>query len=338
MRQLQNVTIEITSKCNFKCRHCCNDSGNIESDNLTKEEIFNIIDELQVMKVDRLGFTGGEPFCDKNLFDYLKYAKDKIKTLVIATNGYLIDDNIIAKLKENNVYKLAISLDGTSAFHDDFRGVKGSFDKAIKAIEKLVNNDMEVKVRSVVTKNNVESVLELMDITNSLNVKRHEMLPVCPIGRANKEMILNPTEYKDFLIKALEKIKAYNKPNIVFQLKPVFYQEELFDGVDERCKEKSLTYLCDAFDTSLEIGTNGDVYGCSFVRIPISNIRREGINTIWHSKEAIMLHNQIMNHNKTGECMECADNHLCNGGCYANKLYGNGVDKKDVYCFVKRRK
>jgi radical SAM protein with 4Fe4S-binding SPASM domain len=336
MRKLQNVTIEITTKCNFNCKHCCNESGTIKKENLTKEEILNIIDEMCVMGVERLGITGGEPFCDENLFTYIEYAKTRIPVISIATNGYLINEEIVKRLKENDVNKIAISLDGMKDYHDAFRGNNEAYDHVVRAIDLLSESGMEIKVRSVLTKYNVDSILKLMDITNNLNIKRHEILPVCPIGRASNSLILSREEYKKFLITAIEKIRSFQRPNITFQLKPVFYQEDLFQNVDECCKEKSLTYKCDALDTSLEISSNGDVLGCSFVRIPVGNIKFNSLSDIWNSKEAIKLHHQIFNHNKEGECTNCKDNEKCNGGCYANRLYGDGGER-DVYCFVKRR-
>lgn len=338
MRSLKNVTLELTTKCNFKCLHCSNDSGLKKNDDLTNKEILDLIDQLRLLKVERLSITGGEPFCDANLFKYLNYAKDKVKEITIATNGYLVNKDVVTKLKEINIKKISVSLDGTSAYHDFFRGTDGAFKKAIKTINLLTKEGFKVKVKSVLTKDNANSLLELISITNLLDIERHEIMPICPIGRADKEIMINAMQYKSFLIKALNKIKLLNKPNITFQLKPVFYQESLFKGVDERCLLKSLNYRCDAFDTSMQIGTNGDVYGCSFVRIPITNIRKKGIEEIWHSKEALNLRNKIMNHYQEGECLECLDNEKCHGGCYANKLYGNGIDKKDVYCFVKRRR
>lgn len=338
MRELQNVTIEITSKCNFYCKHCGNDSRCLDDNNLTKEEIFNIIDQSSKLGVQRLGITGGEPFCDDNLFEYLRYAKGKIPTIAIATNGYFIDEKVVKKLIENNVYKIAVSLDGIEEYHNTFRKNDRAFARAIKAIKLLVSAGMEVKVRSVLVKDNEDSILKLMEITNNLYVKRHEILPACPIGRTNREMILTYKKYREFLIKAVNKINSLNPRNITYQLKPVFYQEDLFAKAPLDCRMKSLSYKCDALDTSLEVSYNGDVLGCSFVRIPIGNIRQKTISEMWNCKEALELYNQLMNHNKIGECAECLDNDKCNGGCYANKLYGDGVSKKDIYCFVKRRR
>jgi AdoMet-dependent heme synthase len=337
MRELKNVTLEITTKCNFKCKHCCNNSGVIQNDSLSKEEILKIIDELKLLNVERLGITGGEPFCDDNLFEYLKYAKNKIPMVTIATNGYLISEKIVKELVKNNITKIAISLDGTKEYHDEFRGIPNAFERALYGIKLLIANNIEVKVRSVVTKSNQESILELMDITNTLKIKRHEILPACPIGRANEDLILTANEYKQFLLRALEKIRLL-KPNITFQFKPVYYQEELFENVDIKCKEKSLDYKCDALDTSLEICSNGDIIPCSFVRIPIGNIREKSIKEIWNSEKAKIFHDEIFNNNLIGECGDCDHNKKCNGGCYANKLNNDYSEKKDIYCFVYRRK
>lgn len=337
MRILKNVTLEITSKCNFNCKHCGNDSGKTNKDNLIKQEIYKIIDEIYLLGVERLGITGGEPFCDENLFDYLKYAHNKIPIITISTNGFLIDEKTIELLKKYGVNKYIISLDGTEEYHDHFRGKKDAFKKALSAIKLLINENMEVKVRSVLTKDNEESLLNLIDITNTLKIKRHEILPVCPIGRANENMTLSSSEYKIFLINALKKINSLERTNITFQLKPVFYQEDLFINAPVDCREKSLSYRCDSFSNSLEICYNGDVIGCSFVRIPVGNIRNNTIKELWDSKEAIKIYNMINNQNLSGECKKCQFSNKCSGGCFANRLYGNGIDKKDIYCFVRRR-
>lgn len=337
MRKLQNVTLEITTKCNFNCRHCCNDSGVKQDNNLTKIEIFNIIDQMKLMGVERLGITGGEPLCDINLFDYLEYAKGKIPVITIATNGYLLNQEVVNKLNQSGVNKIAISLDGTKEYHDWFRGKDGAYERVIKAIKLCVEAGMEVRIKSILTKYNGDSILSLMEVTNDLGLKRHEILPVCPIGRAEKALALTSGEYEEFLKKALTKLREMNDVKIAFQLKPVFHQDNLFEGVDEKSKQKSLTYICDALDTALEICANGDVIPCSFLRKPLANIRESKLENIWNDKRTVIIHNEIMNHNKVGECEQCQDNDKCNGGCYAHKVYGDGMDKKDIYCFVKRR-
>lgn len=337
MKSLKNINIEITSKCNFHCKHCGNNSGIINKKKLTKFEILSLIHQMYDLGVERLGITGGEPFCDENLFSYLEYASKRIPTISIATNGYLINEEKANDLKKLGVNKFVVSIDGTEEFHDSFRRTPNAFKKALDTIKILSDRNMEIKVRSVLTKENTQNILDLMEITNNLKIKRHEILPVCPIGRASKDLILSSSEYKEFLIKALEKLKSFNKTNIDYQFKPIFFQEELFKEAPENCKEISLLYKCDACETSLEISYNGDIMGCSFIRDPIGNIRENSLEEVWNSKKALELYYILKNHNKIGYCKECNFNDKCNGGCYANKLYGDGIEKPDIYCFVRRK-
>lgn len=327
MRELKNVIIEITSNCNFNCQHCGNDSGKKRSNELEENEFYEIVDELHKLHVLRLGITGGEPLVHPKLFDYINYAKNKIPTISIATNGYFVDEAMIKKFKECNVNKFVVSLDGTSEFHNMFRGNNYAYQNAIKAIKLLVENGMEVKVRSVLTKDNQEIIINLIKITNELNIYRHEIIPMCPIGRADINKCLSAMEYYNFLKKSLELIRNMNC-KIIYQFKPVFGAEELFTNIPSDCKEKSLKYRCDAFKTSLEITSTGDIIGCSFVRETVGNIRLDSIKNIWNSPKVLEIYKKI----HYPLCKYDCDNKLCNGGCYANK-----IDDIEHYCFVKRR-
>lgn len=334
MRELKNVVLEITNMCNLHCSHCCTDSGKTEDKQLTELEIYTIIDQLFQMKVQRLGITGGEPFCDCHLFDYLTYATKYIPVISIATNGYYINNQVISKLKLLGVHKFAISLDGTEEYHNQLRGDDKSFEKAITAIKMLVNENMEVKVKSIVNKENRESILKLISLTNQLGIKRHEIMPVCPLGRATEQMCLNAKEYYEFLKEVVAVIQTLNLIHITYQLKPVFQEQSLFIDAPLETKEKSLSYHCDAFEDSLQITSTGEVIGCSFVRTSIGNIRFYTIEELWNSPKALHLYQKIHSQNKTGKCTVCQRNELCNGGCFANQ----NEEETDRYCFVRRLK
>ena len=81
------VQIELTSKCNLKCRHCfmVKDKG-VE---LSSEEIMAIIDQLVDMGTFYLAFTGGEIFTREDLFEIARHAKRKGFFLTFMTNGTL---------------------------------------------------------------------------------------------------------------------------------------------------------------------------------------------------------------------------------------------------------
>ena len=53
------VSLKLTNQCNYRCVHCMANSGDI-TDEMTKEDIFNIIDEISDNNAFVLDLTGGE--------------------------------------------------------------------------------------------------------------------------------------------------------------------------------------------------------------------------------------------------------------------------------------
>lgn len=83
----QEVQIELTSRCNLKCPFCFQASGGEE---LTKGEVFKIIDEVADAGIKGVRFSGGETLLRKDLLEILQYAKSRNLTTILNTNGLLI--------------------------------------------------------------------------------------------------------------------------------------------------------------------------------------------------------------------------------------------------------
>ena len=88
-----NVTWEITSRCNLRCRHCLSADLMNECDReLDFEECCRFIDSLDRMEVFQVNFGGGEPFLREDFLDILDYAHGKQITTCVSTNGTLVDE------------------------------------------------------------------------------------------------------------------------------------------------------------------------------------------------------------------------------------------------------
>ena len=87
--------------------------------------------------------------------------------------------------------------------------------------------------------------------------------------------------------------------------------------------------------TLMEIQPNGDVVPCSFLSLPIGNVRDKSLLEIWKDVEANKLRGLFENNKNNEQCSKCSKSELCNGGCIANKYYyHNDLTKKEPYCFV----
>lgn len=331
------MTLGITSGCNYNCKHCGNNSIEVKDTDLNKEEIYKLLDQMMEMKLLKLNFTGGEPTTNPNLVDYIRYIKGKVPRITITTNGSLITDKKAKELKEAGLNMAKISIDGLSKFHSEFRNYEGAFEKAIDAVKNFQKYGIEVRVQSTLTKYNREDLLKLMEVLSDLGVSHQTIVPVCPIGRADKELMLSKEEYKEFIVKMYKKvIYLLNKGTKTnFQIRPVFGARELFDSLKTTFETLSMKYSCEALKNTMEIQPNGDVVPCSFLSIPIGNVRKTTLSQIWVSDKANELR-EIFDNNKDNEkCSKCSKSEFCNGGCIANKYYyHNNFKAKEPYCFV----
>lgn len=84
------IFFEVTKGCNLKCRHCFNDSGDKDPEQLSFSEICSLIDELARIGLFTIKVTGGEPFVRNDILDILDYLELKCINFILYTNGTCI--------------------------------------------------------------------------------------------------------------------------------------------------------------------------------------------------------------------------------------------------------
>lgn len=152
--------IELTRVCNLRCKHCLNNSGIKESNEIEYSELLRIIKLLIQAGIFEIRFTGGEPLLYPKIFDIIKLCTDNGIYVSMGTNGTLMTESVIKKLKKCGLNKVIISLDGTKKSHDSIRGT-GTYDKTINAINLLKKYKIDYKINSVIMKNNMDDIIEL---------------------------------------------------------------------------------------------------------------------------------------------------------------------------------
>ena len=135
----------------------------------------------------------------KDLFEITGYADSLGFKWGLVTNGMLITDDVIRKMKETHMSTITISLDGMKKTHEEFRHVPGSFDKIISAIEKLKKSNFieHIQVTFIATKSNISELPEVYRLLSMLEIDSLRISGVDPIGRAkdNEDLMLNQEDY-----------------------------------------------------------------------------------------------------------------------------------------------
>lgn len=159
-----SINIDITSRCNCRCMQCDIWKKDVDSE-LTTEQYKEIFSKLRKwMGKFNLTIGGGEPFMRKDLVELIAFAsKNGILTNVL-TNGILINEKIVSHLEQSGLNRIAISLDGfTPETNDLTRGIKGAFEKTLKAVDLLsgMKSGPLVTVSTIIMKTNLNDLVEM---------------------------------------------------------------------------------------------------------------------------------------------------------------------------------
>lgn len=311
-----NAFIELTLSCNLHCIHCYNANrrlgGDIKSNRkgqskfeneLTKEEIINVIKEIYNAGCVSLTFTGGEPFLHQHLFEFLELTKKLNLSVNIITNGTLIDAMVARNLqKYPNIFNISVTLYGSyDSVHDEITGQSGSFKRTINGINYLKKNGIPTKLKFLVMRENVYDTKNVMDLARRLGIKL--LIDTYITGRHNGDL----TSLK-------HRVK-------VSQLEGL-YKGELKDTfVRRRVIRNSCDFKCNCARTTCAISNIGDVYPCIAFPLTGGNIRHHPFKEIW-TKSVVFEHIRRLQLTDFKYCRLCKFKEYCrrtNGAVFTYK-------------------
>ena len=175
---------ELTLQCNFACKHCGSAAGAPRALELTTGESLALCDQFPDLLVQEVDLTGGEPLLRN---DWSKIAKHLIRKGIqvnVLTNGWRLNDEQAAELKDSGISCVGISLDGMEKTHDYVRGRSGSFTAVISALESLHRNDLPFNLITTVNALNIDELPDLLRLIMSMGVRFWRLQTVIPFGRA----------------------------------------------------------------------------------------------------------------------------------------------------------
>jgi MoaA/NifB/PqqE/SkfB family radical SAM enzyme len=112
--------------------------------------------------------SGGEPLMTEGIFDLVNFIADEGYKTNLVTNGFLINESMARDIASSRLNTLTVSLDGiTPETHDFIRGVKGSRERIMKAIDyldKFRNNGIpKISILTIIMEHNLNEILKLTE-------------------------------------------------------------------------------------------------------------------------------------------------------------------------------
>jgi len=267
--------------------------------------------------------SGGEPLLRSDIYELIQYGTNKGLRMGLGSNGALIDNVIAKKLKEAGVKTVSISIDShIPEHHDEFRGVQGSWEKAINAIKALRENDVLVQVNTTLTQQNYDEIDDIMSLVEKLGVENFHLFFLVPTGRGKKIADITPANYED-MIKTTFAKTSHHQLNVRPSCAPQFMRIAKDMHLDMRQWIRGCIaglYYCRVFP-------NGEITPCPYLPLKMGNIREKDFKSIWFNAEVFKKIRDF--NNLEGKCGACEYRGVC-GGCRA-RAYGLSSDFID-YC------
>ena len=323
------VVWNMTRACNLKCRHCYACANNDpHEEELKTYEAEEMIDDLAKFGVPVLLFSGGEPLLRKDLSHLVSYATRYGIRAVISTNGTLITPEKAAELKDAGVSYVGVSLDGLREVNDNFRGIKGAFDKAIEGIKNCQREGIKVGVRFTINRLNFKEIGNIFKLVDELFIERLCFYHLVYTGRA-KELIdqgLNPEETREVVDLIIDKTKElHDKGRKVEVLTvdnhadgPYLYLRMLREKHPRAEEVLSLLKMNEGNNSGKGIGCiswDGSVHADQFWRhYSFGNVRERPFSEIWTDlSDPLMAMLKEKKLYVKGRCSRCRWLDICGG-------------------------
>ncbi|HEC77098.1 MAG TPA: radical SAM protein [Thermoplasmatales archaeon] len=327
------VVWDVTYACNLHCKHCYATAGKPWKDELTTEEAKRAIDIFDRAGVTIIAFSGGEPLVRPDIMELARYAADKGIYVAMATNGTLITKKKAKEMKDAGVQFVQISLDGIDAeTHDEFRGVKGAFDKTVQGIKNSVAEGFFVEISTTVTRYNYKQLPNIIQFGEDLGANWFMAYNFVPTGRGKEifEMDLSPDEREEAIKMLWGELRKGRKINVL-STAPQFARVALQHEEGESQKVVPTHFYnpklagqlvdlaefiggCGAGRFYMSMRANGDLQPCVFFPLKVGNILEDDFEELWKKNEVLSnLRNKDI---LEGFCGKCDYRYYC-GGCRA---------------------
>ncbi|MBU7019447.1 MAG: radical SAM protein [Theionarchaea archaeon] len=318
--------LEVTNACNLKCVHCYKEAGVPRGEELGTEDWVSLIDELASLGVVSIAVTGGEPLLREDIFDILECIVDNVIGLNLFTNGTLLTEDTVSRLKDLNPEKVMVSVDGMKETHQKIRG-ENTYDRTLKGITRLINDGIPVRSNTVVHSENVGELSDIIQVLVDLGVREMVFDQFMEAGRGREHGNLIP---------ALEMGEKVSQQCRAFEEKTPQRIELKFTS--EMQNTESSYSFCGVGTSMLTVTAYGDVVLCPVLSSPehtAGNLKDESLESLWMNSPVFDPFRQCTPENMV--CGTCPHVTECRGGCKARVLhYYNKVCMPDPWMCATR--
>lgn len=330
-RNIQQLSVQLTSQCNIKCPYCYQNAGiskNIEYNSLPSPEEFaaNILRFLNLYSKNKnfdIVLSGGEPllvplnWIENFICRLLENQDDKQIRFVIQSNASLINSKVINLAKK---YSIQFSL------HYDGENINSALksETRLKNIERLRQNDLLMTCLIVGTTEALNNLIDTVNFFKKNDIRHYRLNYISEEGR--KDCSIIPTSKQRAEAEFELAVHAFQNNFKIWEhvILNKFVQFVLNEGVSNESISLPKPQDCNAGVTHVYIDKDGNVYPCSFfsdITGTIANIYDEKIVNENYEKGVSLCTQKNDFYEK--QCVSCVALPICREYCSLSPTSNN---------------
>jgi len=255
--------LELTRRCNLRCVHCYAEAGaDIEESCLSTNDYKRVIEEASYLGFKNIQFTGGEATLYPDLLELLKHAKRfGYEFIELYTNAVNLSHSLLNFIAQNKINIATSFYSYKKETHDRITQRKGSFERTVENIKKILRLKIPLRVGIIRLKYNQDHIQKTEEFLVDLGVTAESIGidTVRPSGRGcNLELM--PDDKKDFFQEPEHHYVKYNGNDFV---------------IPGTC-----------WNGKIAITPSGDVIPCVFARdLVVGNVIKSSLKDIINSRK-----------------------------------------------------
>jgi len=302
------MDLALTYRCNNRCIHCYA-GGPRETEELTTQEWFRVMDKLLKLGIPHVVFTGGEPTLRDDLPGLIAYTQEIGLVSGLVTNGRrLKDETYFNSLLDAGLDHIQITVESHDPkIHDKITGVQGSWKETVRGLENAIASPIYTITNTTLSQYNIRSILRTIDFIHSLGLKQFACNSLIYSGKA-------PEVAKDFALDesqlepVLTQIRDYAR---ILGMDFTWYTPTEYCVLNPLQLELGIK-SCSACRISMCIEPDGMVIPCQSYFTPLGNILEDEWKKIWQHPLCLKLRARKYVPEK---CYDCPSLNICGGGC-----------------------
>lgn len=332
---------ELTNACGLACRHCRATAMPLPAPGeLTTTESVDLLDDILGFDdpLPHVVFTGGDPLRRPDLDLLLREARDRgIGVSLAPAVTPLLTRERLAGVAQAGVQAISLSLDGSNAaLHDGVRGVEGTFDSTLEALQWANELDVPVQINTLVTDTTAADLPAIYELLSTRTLLRWSLFFLISIGRGSQLTELSAGEAERLIVwlNGLARTAPFQvKTTEAMQYRRIAARAARRRGLSDA--EIEALPMARGFGIRdgngiVFVSHDGNVTPSGFLPLPVGNVKQESLVSLYRDEPTMrsLRRPELFK----GRCGRCEFNLWCGGSRARAYAWTGNVLESDPLC------